>query len=77
MMNLELFYQISQKGLIYMYLCVIPGGQLGLWVGISAITVCELLDLIAQLMMCVCARGSTKVQDQHESQTQDKSISPE
>ena len=53
------------------------GGQLGLWVGISAITVCELFDLIAQLMIYMCRGGGGKVEDEEDSVTQVKQISSE
>ena len=55
----------------------IPGGQLGLWVGISAITVCELFDLIAQLMIYLCKGGGGKVEDEPDAITEVKPISPE
>ncbi len=36
-------------------LCI-PGGQLGLWVGISVITMCEILGMISQLIQQLCAK---------------------
>ncbi len=43
----------------------ITGGQLGLWVGISAISVCELFDLIAQLIVYMWPRqDGRKVEDE-------------
>ncbi len=41
-------------------LCI-TGGQLGLWVGISVITMCELLDLLAQLIKHLFVRRERKV----------------
>ncbi len=41
-------------------LCI-TGGQLGLWVGISVITICELLDLMAQLVTSFCTWGGGRV----------------
>ncbi len=42
----------------YEYTCrlsfLITGGQLGLWVGISVITLCEILGLLSQMMHYVC-----------------------
>ncbi len=32
-----------------------PGGQLGLWVGISMITLCEILGFLSQLLFSVMA----------------------
>ena len=42
-------------------MCVLTGGQLGLWVGISVITMWELLDLVAQLIVYLCGGGDRKV----------------
>ncbi len=43
-------------------LCI-TGGQLGLWVGISFITMWELLDLVAQLIAYIFGRGNGKVEE--------------
>ena len=36
------------------YIFYIAGGQLGLWVGISVITLCEILGLLSQMLHNVC-----------------------
>ncbi len=51
-------------------LCI-TGGQLGLWVGISVITICELVDLVAQLLAYVFSQseqpGNSKKTQQFSS----------
>ncbi|CAB4008755.1 degenerin deg-1-like [Paramuricea clavata] len=41
------------------------GGQLGLWIGISVITVCELLELIV-MFFAVCIKKINAVSEVHE-----------
>ena len=50
---------LSQMASSRQFLCI-SGGQLGLWVGISAITMCELLDLAAQIIIYLCAKERRK-----------------
>ena len=47
-----------------------PGGQLGLWVGISVITVCEIFGMISQLLQHLFAKCEGNIEhaitDKHE-----------
>ena len=39
----------------------ISGGQLGLWVGISAVTLCEFMALAYQILHFVCSSLTTSI----------------
>ena len=40
-----------------MYIFPLPGGQLGLWVGVSAITLCEILGFFSKILHIILGRG--------------------
>ncbi len=48
-------------------LCI-TGGQLGLWVGISVITICELFDLVAQLLAYVFTQSENQLKSKMTQQ---------
>ena len=45
-----------------MCISYIPGGHLGLWVGISVITLCEILGLVTYTLKQLCHWGYTYIE---------------
>ena len=56
---------------IKLFIFSFPGGQLGLWVGISAITLCEIFGFLSLSIRhaCKCSKSEEKSEDVETTET--------
>ena len=58
--------------LLILYDLLLAGGQLGLWIGVSCITLCEVMSFLLQICQALCScreKPSTKEDKDHQENT--------